>query len=49
VDQFAKDFGFDLDEEGRPIVEGADEPRRASQAEAHQPSAEEKEEAALVQ
>jgi F-type H+-transporting ATPase subunit alpha len=50
VDQFAKDFGFDLDEEGRPLVEGADEPRRASQAEAATgPSAEEKEEAALVQ
>jgi F-type H+-transporting ATPase subunit alpha len=50
VDQFAKDFGFDLDEEGRPIVEGADEPRRASPAEpATEPSAEEKEPAALVQ
>jgi F-type H+-transporting ATPase subunit alpha len=50
VDQFAQDFGFDLDEEGHPIVESADEPRRASQAEAAaQPSAEEKEEAALVQ
>jgi F-type H+-transporting ATPase subunit alpha len=47
VDQFAKDFGFDLDEEGHPLVEGADEPRRASPA-ADQPSAEEKEEAALV-
>jgi hypothetical protein len=50
VDQFAKDFGYDLDEEGRPIIEGADEPRRAGQAEAaSQPSAEEKEQAALVQ
>jgi F-type H+-transporting ATPase subunit alpha len=50
VDQFAEDFGFDLDEEGHPLVEGADEPRRASQgAAAAQPSAEEKEEAALVQ
>jgi F-type H+-transporting ATPase subunit alpha len=50
VNQFAKDFGFDLDEEGRPIVERADEPRRASQAQAPtRPSGEEKEEAALVQ
>jgi F-type H+-transporting ATPase subunit alpha len=50
VDQFAKDFGFDLDEEGRPIVEGADEPRRAGPAEpATESSAEEKEPAALVQ
>ena len=49
VDQFAQDFGFDLDEEGHPLVEGADEPRRAGQAEAAaEPSAEEKEEAALV-
>jgi F-type H+-transporting ATPase subunit alpha len=30
VAQFSKDFGFDLDEEGRPLVEGADEPPRAS-------------------
>ena len=33
VEQFAQDFGVDLDEEGRPLVEGADEPRRASQTE----------------
>jgi F-type H+-transporting ATPase subunit alpha len=50
VAQFAKDFGFDLDEEGRPLVEGAEEPRLASQADAGtQQSAEEKEEVALVQ
>jgi F-type H+/Na+-transporting ATPase subunit alpha len=50
VEQFAQDFGFDLDEEGRPIVEGADEPRRASPTEAPtEESAEEKGEAALVQ
>jgi len=49
VDQFAKDFGFDLDEEGRPIIEDA-EPSRASQAVAASlQSAKEKEEAALVQ
>src|SRR5580658_378695 len=50
VDQFAKDFGFDLDEEGRPLVEGAEEPRRASPTGAtSEESAGEKEEAALVQ
>ncbi len=50
VEQFAKDFGFDLDEEGRPLVEGAEEPRRASPAAAAtEQSAEEKEAAALVQ
>ena len=44
VEQFAKDFGFDLDEEGRPLVEGAEEPRRASPAAAAtEQSAEEKE------
>jgi F-type H+-transporting ATPase subunit alpha len=49
VDQFAKDFGYDLDEEGRPIIEDA-EPARASQAVAASvQSAKEKEEAALVQ
>ena len=30
VEQFAKDFGFDLDEEGHPLLEDAEEPRRAS-------------------
>ena len=50
VEQFAQDFGFDLDEEGRPLVEGAEEPRRASPTEAPtEESAEEKGEAALVQ
>jgi len=50
VEQFAQDFGFDLDEEGRPIVEGAEEPRRANPTGATSAeSPEEKEEAALVQ
>ena len=49
VEQFARDFGFDLDEEGRPLVEGAEEPRRAGQAEAATQQAEDKEAAALVQ
>ena len=50
VVQFANDFGFDLDEEGHPLVEGAEEPLRALQAEvAAERSTEEKGEAALVQ
>jgi F-type H+-transporting ATPase subunit alpha len=50
VDQFAQDFGFDLDEEGRPIVEDVDEPRRASPTGATtEQSTDEKEQAALVQ
>ena len=51
VKQFAKDFGFDLDEEGHPIEEGAGEIRRSDRSEtATQHPVEEKEEqAALVQ
>jgi F-type H+-transporting ATPase subunit alpha len=50
VEQFAQDFGFDLDEEGRPLIEGAEEPRRAGQPPAATgQSAEQKEDAALVQ
>jgi F-type H+-transporting ATPase subunit alpha len=33
VQQYAEDFGFDLDEEGHPIDEEAPEPRRAQRAE----------------
>jgi F-type H+-transporting ATPase subunit alpha len=45
VQQFADDFGFDLDEEGHPLEQGAEEPRRGSPEEAatRQPVAEEKE------
>jgi F-type H+-transporting ATPase subunit alpha len=50
VEQFAKDFGFDLDEEGHPLVEGAEEPRRASPTGATtEQSGEEKEEVASLQ
>jgi F-type H+-transporting ATPase subunit alpha len=50
VEQFAADFGYDLDEEGRPFVEGAEEPRRdESPATTAEPSVEEKEGAASVQ
>ncbi len=50
VEQFAEDFGFDLDEEGRPLQEGAEELRLASEVTATGPSEDEKEgEAALVQ
>jgi F-type H+-transporting ATPase subunit alpha len=51
VEQFSKDFGYDLDEEGHPLVEGADAPRPASQAAAATaaPVEEKEEEAALVQ
>ncbi len=50
VEQFSKDFGFDLDEEGRPLVEDAEEPRRAGPTGATtEQSTEEKGEAALVQ
>ncbi len=51
VSQFARDFGFDLDEEGHPIEEGADEFLSSRQSEDDtQPSTEDKEDqAALVQ
>jgi len=45
VEQFSEDFGFDLDEEGHPIEENAEETLRAVGAEAAAPSpAEETEE-----
>ena len=43
VEQFAKDFGFDLDEEGQPVQEDADRPRLADQEGAAAPPAEGKE------
>jgi F-type H+-transporting ATPase subunit alpha len=50
VEQFATDFGYDLDEEGRPLQEGAEELPPASEAAATDRPADEKEgEAALVQ
>jgi len=50
VKQFAQDFGFDLDEEGHPLLEEAEEPRRASPTGAMtEQSAEEKEEVASLQ
>jgi F-type H+-transporting ATPase subunit alpha len=43
VEQFAEDFGFDLDEEGHPLEEGSEQTRRSSPAEAATPpTAEEK-------
>jgi F-type H+/Na+-transporting ATPase subunit alpha len=51
VNQFARDFGFDLDEEGHPLEEGAAEflPSHHSESDT-EPTAEDKEEqAALVQ
>jgi F-type H+-transporting ATPase subunit alpha len=51
VEQFANDFGFDLDEEGHPLQEDAD-PIRASastQPADSQPTEEKEQEAALVQ
>jgi F-type H+/Na+-transporting ATPase subunit alpha len=50
LDQFAEDFGFDLDEEGQPLEEGEEEPRRdqgARDGEEEQRPAEEKEEEAV--
>jgi F-type H+-transporting ATPase subunit alpha len=52
VEQFADDFGFDLDEEGHPVEEGGElEPRRGALAEAavQQPTEVKEEEAVLVQ
>ena len=51
VEQFANDFGFDLDEEGHPVEEGAGDIASADAAEAatQQPAEEKEEEAALVQ
>ncbi len=50
VEQFAEDFGFDLDEEGHPLEEGEEEPRRdekAQEDEGGQQEAEEQEEEAV--
>jgi hypothetical protein len=51
VEQFAEDFGFDLDEEGHPLEEGGEEePRREEKPqedEGQQRPAEEKEEEAV--
>jgi F-type H+-transporting ATPase subunit alpha len=51
VEQFAKDFGFDLDEEGHPLVEGVDETLRTirSEASTQHPGEEKEAEATLVQ
>ena len=51
VAQFASDFGFDLDEEGHALEEGADEILHSSRSEAEtqQPVEEKEEQAALVQ
>jgi F-type H+/Na+-transporting ATPase subunit alpha len=48
VQQFAEDFGFDLDEEGHPIEDDGDEPRPPTRPEAEsEEPAEEKEEEAV--
>jgi F-type H+-transporting ATPase subunit alpha len=51
LEQFAEDFGFDLDEEGHPLEEGEEEQRREEKPQEgegqEQPSAEEKEEEAV--
>jgi F-type H+/Na+-transporting ATPase subunit alpha len=43
VQEFAEDFGYDLDEEGQPLEEHEDVPRRREE-EQEQPEAEEREE-----
>src|SRR5205823_520837 len=46
VGQYAEDFGFDLDEEGHPLEEGAEEPRPSGRrAEAEEETEEKQEEA----
>jgi F-type H+-transporting ATPase subunit alpha len=50
VEQFAEDFGFDLDEEGHPLDQDADEPspaRRSDSGSDEAPEAEAKEEEAV--
>jgi F-type H+/Na+-transporting ATPase subunit alpha len=50
VEQFAEDFGFDLDEEGQPLGDSDEEPRRDERSrdgESRQRPAEEKEEEAV--
>ncbi len=52
VEQFASDFGFDLDEEGHPIEEVSVEPRRGgslADAASQQPTEVKEEEPVLVQ
>ncbi|MGH9029508.1 MAG: F0F1 ATP synthase subunit alpha, partial [Acidimicrobiales bacterium] len=51
VEQFAQDFGYDLDEEGHPLEEGGEEMRLSSRAEAstEQPAEGKEEEGALAQ
>jgi F-type H+-transporting ATPase subunit alpha len=50
VEQFAEDFGYDLDEEGHPLQDGVEEPHHAGQVDAADQPVEGKEgEAALVQ
>jgi F-type H+-transporting ATPase subunit alpha len=51
VQQFAEDFGFDLDEEGHPLELGAEEaiPSSRSEAATQQPVEEKEDQAALVQ
>jgi F-type H+/Na+-transporting ATPase subunit alpha len=50
VERFAEDFGFDLDEEGQPLEESEEEPRReekGKEGEEQEQPAEEKEEEAV--
>jgi F-type H+/Na+-transporting ATPase subunit alpha len=50
VERFAEDFGFDLDEEGQPLEDSEEEPRReekGKEGEAQEQPAEEKEEEAV--
>jgi F-type H+/Na+-transporting ATPase subunit alpha len=51
VNQFAQDFGFDLDEEGHPIEEGAEGflPSHQSESDTEQTAEDKEEQAALVQ
>jgi len=51
VEQFANDFGFDLDEEGHPLQEDADplRPGASTPPVDSQPTEEKEQEAALVQ
>jgi F-type H+-transporting ATPase subunit alpha len=47
VGQYAEDFGFDLDEEGHPLEDDADEPRREARREEEDQEADEKQEEAV--
>jgi F-type H+-transporting ATPase subunit alpha len=46
VEQFAEDFGFDLDEEGHPLEDEDDEPRRKERSEGDKDDKEDKEDEA---